>query len=208
MIISRDKYNKLVSHNKNLTKELYELKSQIKYLTVTNDEYYKGAIKWRSMYIKMRDEKKDNEEIKSPIVEQRDAEIEALKHMIERLETEKEKIRKENITLKEVVDSVHGKGTSELLKHQDELIRENERQRQTISSMRDTYTKVLQQREDYKTQLRNLQKENDNLTEELNACQHKLSYLRDVFETNLELAELHHNYDKAIMWKAFLKEVE
>lgn len=198
MIISRDKYNKLVSHNKNLTKELYELKSQIKYLTVTNDEYYKGAIKWRSMYIKMRDEKKDNEEIKSPIVEQRDAEIEALKHMLERTEVE-------NKDLKTVVGALN---KDNYVSKDLELIEEIGKQRQTINIMRDSYTKVEQQREDYKTQLHNLQKENVNLTEELNACQQKLSYLRDVFETNLELAELHHNYSKAIMWKAFLKEVE
>ena len=208
MFITKKNYDKLVSHNKNLTKELYELKGQIKYLTVTNDEYYKGAIKWRSMYIKMRDEKKDNEEVKSPNVEQRDAEIEALKHMVERLEAEQEKIKKENKSLKEVVDEVHGEGTSELLKQQDKLIRENERQRQTISSMRDSYTKVVQQREDYKAQLRNLQKDNDKLVEELNACQQKLNYLRDAFETNLEVAILSHDVDKFKMWQVFLKEVE
>lgn len=208
MFITKKNYDKLVSHNKNLTKELYELKGQIKYLTVTNDEYYKGAIKWRSMYIKMRDEKKDNEEVESPIVEQRDAEIEALKHMIERLEAEQEKIRKENKSLKEVVDEVHGVGTTELLKHQDKLIEENERQQQTISSMRDSYTKVVQQREDYKAQLRNLQKDNDKLVEDLRKCQQKLNYLRDIFKTKLEIAELYHDADKMAMWKSFLKEVK
>lgn len=166
MFITKKNYDKLVSHNKNLTKELYELKGQIKYLTVTNDEYYKGAIKWRSMYIKMRDEKKDNEEVESPIVEQRDAEIEALKHMIERLEAEQEKIRKENKSLKEVVDEVHGVGTTELLKHQDKLV------------------------------------------EDLSKCQQKLNFLRDMFKTKLEIAEIYRHGDEFKMWQQFLKEVE
>lgn len=207
MFITKNNYDKLVSHNKNLTKELYELKGQIKYLTVTNDEYYKGAVKWKHMYDKMR-ELFDNREIKNPIVEQRDAEIEALKHMVERLEAGQEKIRKENKSLKEVVDKVHGDGTTELLKHQDKLIEENERQRQTISSMRDSYTKVVQQREDYKTQLCNLQKDNDNLVEELRTCQQKLNYLRDMFKTKLEIAEIYRDTNEFRMWRQFLKEVE
>lgn len=151
MFISKNNYVNLVSHNKNLTKEVNELKRQIEYLTVTKDEYYKGAIKWRSMYIKMRDEKKGNEEIKSPIVEQRDAEIEALKHMLERTEAE-------NKSLKTVV--------------------------------------------------RALNKDNDRLVEELNECKQKLNYLRDVFETNLDVAEFNHDVDKVKMWQAFVKEVE
>ncbi len=99
MLISRKNYDKLVSRNENLSEEVYELKGQIKYLTVTNDEYYKEAVKWRHNYDKMR-ELFDNREIESPIVEQRDAEIEALKHMLERLEVEQEEIRKENEYLK------------------------------------------------------------------------------------------------------------
>jgi hypothetical protein len=42
----------------------------------------------------------DDRETESPIVAQRDEEIEGLKHMIERLEAEQEKIRKENEYLK------------------------------------------------------------------------------------------------------------
>lgn len=95
MIISKNHYKKLVSDNKKLKHEVEEMEDQIKYLRVTNDEYYKGAVKWKHMYDKMR-ELFDNREIKSPIVEQRDAEIEALKHMIERLDVEQEKIRKDN----------------------------------------------------------------------------------------------------------------
>jgi Mg2+ and Co2+ transporters len=206
MIISKEKYKKLVTYNKNLSEELHELERENKRLTLDNDTYYAGAIRWRSMYNKMR-ELFDNREIKSPIVKQRDAEIEALKHMLERLEAEQEKIRKENISLKEAVDKVHGKGTSELLKHQDKLIEENERQRQTISNMRDSYTRV-QQREDYKAQLRNLQKDNDKVVEELSSCQQKLNFLRDMFETKLEVAEVYHDENGVAMWRQFLKEVE
>jgi Mg2+ and Co2+ transporters len=206
MIISKEKYKKLVTYNKNLSEELHELERENKRLTLDNDTYYAGAIRWRTMYNKMR-ELFDNREIKSPIVKQRDAEIEALKHMLERLEAEQEKIRKENISLKEAVDKVHGKGTSELLKHQDKLIEENERQRQTISNMRDSYTRV-QQREDYKAQLRNLQKDNDKVVEELSSCQQKLNFLRDMFETKLEVAEVYHDENGVAMWRQFLKEVE
>lgn len=87
MIISKSYYKKLVTQNKNLKDEVEELENQIKYLKLANDTYYKGAIKWRHMYDEMR-ELYDHKGIKNPIVDQRDAEIEALKHMLERVETE------------------------------------------------------------------------------------------------------------------------
>ena len=99
MFISIKNYNRLVSHNKNLTKEVNELQQRVKCLTITNEEHYKRAIKWKHNYDKMR-ELYDIREIKRLIVEQRDAEIEALKHMLERLEVEQEEIRKENEYLK------------------------------------------------------------------------------------------------------------
>lgn len=102
MFISRNDYEKLVAHNKNLTRETTKLERENKELIRQSETFLGSAIRWRAMYDQMC-ELFDDRETKSPIVEQRDAEIEALKHMIERLETEQEKIRKENISLKKVV---------------------------------------------------------------------------------------------------------
>lgn len=123
MIISKKRYKKLLSNNKKLNKEVVQLENQIKYLRET----------------------------KSPIIDQRDAEINALKHMLERLEASQE---------------------------------EN------------------------KLQTRTLNKGNNELIEQLSDYQRKLSFLRCMFETKLELAEVYHNENEALMWKAFLKEVE
>lgn len=115
MIISREKYEKLVARNKYLTEEVHELEKRNKRLTLENDIYYKGAIKWRIDYDKMR-ELFDNREVKSPIVEQRDAEIEALKHMLERteakhkdLKTNTRALNKENDKLAEELSTCQQK---------------------------------------------------------------------------------------------------
>lgn len=149
MIISKKEYTRLLTHNKKLTKEIHKLESENKRLALDNDIYYEGAIRWHAMYNKML--KKFNRETKSPIIDQRDAEINALKHMLERLETSQE---------------------------------EN------------------------KLQTRTLNKENNELIEQLSDYQRKLSFLRCMFETKLEVAEVYHNGKEALMWKAFLKEVE
>lgn len=185
MFISKDSYNKLVNHNEKLTKEVYELERQIKYLTETNHEYFMGSVKWKNQYIKMR-QLFDGREIESPIVAQRNAEIDALKHMLERVEAEQEDyktairaLNKENDKLKEVVDGGRETGTAELLMKRDSVIEENERLRQTLNNFMGSYTKVVQQREDYSAQLRNLQKENDELSEQLSTYQRKAEAYRD-----------------------------
>lgn len=134
MIISKNHYKKLVSDNKKLKHEVEEMEDQIKYLRVTNDEYYKGAIKWRAMYINMRDEKKDNEEVESPIVEQRDAEIEALKHMLERVEAEQKEYKTP---------------MGALYKHNDNLVKELSECRRKLAFLHDMFKTKLEIAEIY-----------------------------------------------------------
>lgn len=133
MFISRKNYVKLVSGNKKLTKEVYELQDRIKCLTVTNEEHYKRAIKWKHNYDKMR-ELFDNREIKSPIVEQRDAEIEALKHMLERTESEYKDLKT---------------NTRALNKENDKLVKELSSCQQELNFLRDTFKRKLEIAEIY-----------------------------------------------------------
>lgn len=106
MIISKKRYKKLLSNNKKLNKEVVQLENQIKYLRETSNEYYKGSVYWSRKYEEMR-ELFDNRETKSPIIDQRDAEINALKHMLERLEASQEENKLQTRTL--------NKGNNELI---------------------------------------------------------------------------------------------